>query len=158
MSKDMSYEAVLSRKGEIIKASAGIDFSKFESGGLAFDYEGMLKSTGYDIDAVRSIQKEVAVGDTPIIELRNMTALARAFAPSGKGARIFIKDEAANPSGSFKDRRAAIAAFHAKKAGYKGLIADKRKFRGCRCKPSRNARLEVHNCSGMLRFAHGGSA
>jgi cysteine synthase len=123
MSKDMSYEAVLSRKGEIIKASAGLHFAEFERGALAFDYEGMLKSTGYDIDAVRSVQRDVSVGNTPILELRNITALARAFASPGKGARIFIKDEAANPSGSFKDRRAAMAAYQAKKAGYKGLIA-----------------------------------
>jgi len=123
MARDTGYEAVLSRKGEIIKASAGIDFSKFESGGLAFDYEGMLRSTGYDLGTVGSIQREVSVGGTPILELRNVTALARAFAPSGKGARIFVKDEAANPSGSFKDRRAAMAAYQAKKAGYKGVIA-----------------------------------
>jgi cysteine synthase len=119
----MSYEAVLSRKGEIIKASAGLNFAEFERGALAFDYEGMLKSTGYDIAAVRSVQQDVSVGNTPILELRNITALARAFAPPGKGARIFIKDEAANPSGSFKDRRAAMAVYQAKKAGYKGVIA-----------------------------------
>ncbi|MCL2608886.1 MAG: 2-amino-4-oxopentanoate thiolase subunit OrtB [Treponema sp.] len=123
MKVDMSYRAVLERKAEIIRKSAGIDFSRFESGGLAFDYEAMLKSTGYDLARVGEIQREVSVGGTPIIELRNVTALARAFSPPGKGARIFIKDEAANPSGSFKDRRAAIAAFHAKKVGYKGLIA-----------------------------------
>ena len=121
--RDMSYDAVLSRKGEIIKASAGLDFARFETGALSFDYEGLLGSAGYDLDAVRAVQREVSVGDTPIIELRNLTALARAYAPSGKGARIFIKDEAANPSGSFKDRRASMAAYQAKKAGYKGVIA-----------------------------------
>ncbi|MCL2240236.1 MAG: 2-amino-4-oxopentanoate thiolase subunit OrtB, partial [Defluviitaleaceae bacterium] len=31
--------------------------------------------------------------------------------------------EAANPSGSFKDRRAATAVYHAKKLGYKGVAA-----------------------------------
>ena len=119
----MSYEAVLSRRSEIIKASAGIDFALFEKGALSFDYEAMFKSTGYDLDSVKVVQREVSVGDTPIIELRNLTALARSFAPAGKGARIFIKDEAANPSGSFKDRRASMAAYQAKKLGYKGLIA-----------------------------------
>ncbi|MBR4020171.1 MAG: PLP-dependent lyase/thiolase, partial [Firmicutes bacterium] len=44
-------------------------------------------------------------------------------APPGYGARILVKDEAANASGSFKDRRAACAVAHAKKLGYKGVIA-----------------------------------
>ncbi|MDL2293169.1 PLP-dependent lyase/thiolase [Ruminococcaceae bacterium OttesenSCG-928-D13] len=123
MSRDMSYDAVMSRKTEIVKASAGIDFDQFESGSVAFDYERMLKSTGYDFDSVKRIQREVGVGNTPMLELRNLTALARKIAGPGKGARIFVKDEACNPSGSFKDRRAAMAAYHAKKAGYPGVLA-----------------------------------
>jgi len=120
---DKSYAAVMARKGDIIRASAGIDFSAYETGALAFDYEGMLAGTGCDIDAVRAVQREVSVGNTPIIELRNLTALARASAKPGKGARIFVKDEAANPSGSFKDRRASMSAYQARKLGYKGVIA-----------------------------------
>jgi cysteine synthase len=65
----------------------------------------------------------VGVGNTPILELKNITELARKYAPEGKGARIFLKDEASNPSGSFKARRAAISAYNAKKLGYKGVIA-----------------------------------
>jgi cysteine synthase len=123
MNSDKGYGAVIGRKNEIIKAAAGLDFEKFESGGIAFDYEGMLESTGYGLEDVRAIQRGVSVGDTPLIELRNLTGLARMCAPAGKGARIFIKDEAANPSGSFKDRRAAMAVYQAKKAGYAGVIA-----------------------------------
>lgn len=68
--------------------------------------------------------KETGVGNTPILELRNLTKLARKFAPpEGKGARIFIKDEASNPSGSFKARRAATSCYHAQRLGYKGVIA-----------------------------------
>lgn len=52
-----------------------------------------------------------------------MTNLSRKYAEKGKGARIFLKDEASNPSGSFKARRAATACYHAKKLGYKGVIA-----------------------------------
>ncbi|MDW7678647.1 MAG: 2-amino-4-oxopentanoate thiolase subunit OrtB, partial [Bacillota bacterium] len=63
------------------------------------------------------------VGNTPLLEMHNLTALARKYAKRGKGARIFIKDEASNPSGSFKARRAANAVYHAKKLGYKGVIA-----------------------------------
>src|SRR5690606_10297622 len=45
------------------------------------------------------------------------------YAPKGKGARIFIKDEAANASGSFKARRASISVYDAYRKGYKGVIA-----------------------------------
>ena len=38
-------------------------------------------------------------------------------------SQAFAKDEAANASGSFKARRAACAVAHAKKLGYKGVIA-----------------------------------
>ncbi|NLJ98843.1 MAG: PLP-dependent lyase/thiolase [Tissierellia bacterium] len=123
MAKDMSFEAVMARNGEIMKNAVGIDYDLFESGSIAFDYERMMRETGYDLQEIEEIQRETGVGDTPIYELRNLTKLARKFAPAGKGARIFIKDEAANPSGSFKARRAATACYHAKKLGYKGVIA-----------------------------------
>ncbi len=123
MMRDNSYEAVMARKGEIMKTAVGMDYSQFESGSIAFDYEGMLASTGLTLEEVMRIQSEFAIGNTPLIELRNLTALARKLAPAGKGARIFIKDEAANPSGSFKVRRAATSIYTARKMGFKGAIA-----------------------------------
>ena len=120
---DMSYEAVMARKPEIMKSSVGIDYADFESGSIAFDFERMMKETGYTLEEMIEIQREVGVGNTPILELKNITELARKYAPEGKGARIFLKDEASNPSGSFKARRAAISAYNAKKLGYKGVIA-----------------------------------
>ena len=123
MNRDNSYSAVIARKPEIMKASVGIDYSIFESGSIGFDYERMMKETGYTLAEMQDIQYSTGVGNTPILELRNLTALARKLAPEGKGARIFIKDEASNPSGSFKARRAANAVYHAKKLGYKGVIA-----------------------------------
>ena len=123
MSRDMSYAAVMGRKNEIMKQAIGIDYSVFESGSISFDYERMMREAGYTLEEIQQIQAETSVGNTPIIELRNLTALARKLAPKGKGARIFIKDEACNPSGSFKARRAANAVYHAKKHGYKGVIA-----------------------------------
>ncbi|WP_143145375.1 2-amino-4-oxopentanoate thiolase subunit OrtB [Tepidibacter thalassicus] len=113
----------MSRKNEIMKNAVGIDYEKFESGSIAFDYEKMMRETGYTLDEMQKIQRDVSVGNTPIIELKNLTKLARRLSPKGKGARIFIKDEASNPSGSFKARRAANAVYHAKKLGYKGVIA-----------------------------------
>jgi len=123
MTRNMSYEAVMARKGEIMRKAIGIDYDKFESGGIAFDYERMMRETGYSLQEIQKIQSETGVGNTPLLELKNLTKLARKLAPKGKGARIFIKDEAANPSGSFKARRAATACYHAQKLGYKGVIA-----------------------------------
>ncbi len=118
-----TYEALMARKGEIIRKAVGIDYSRFESGSIAFDYEGMMKSTGYSLDEVREIQSRTGVGNTPLLELRNISELARRYAPAGKGARIFLKDEASNPSGSFKARRAATSVYHARKLGFTGVIA-----------------------------------
>lgn len=123
MTKDMSYSAVMGRRNEIMKNAIGIDYADFEYPGIGFDYEKMMRETGYTLDEMQKIQSEAGVGNTPLLELKNFTALARRMAPKGKGARIFVKDEAANPSGSFKERRAANAVYHAKKLGYKGVIA-----------------------------------
>ncbi|HBE06507.1 MAG TPA: PLP-dependent lyase/thiolase [Firmicutes bacterium] len=120
---DNSYQAVMARNNEIMLRSVGMDYSKFNTGKIAFDYEGMMAQAGYSLDEVIRIQGETGVGNTPIYELRNLTELVRRTAPRGKGARILIKDEAANPSGSFKARRASVSVYHAKKLGYKGLIS-----------------------------------
>lgn len=117
------YDSVMARKNEVMNKALSIDYTAFESGGMAFDYERMMRETGYSLEEMQEIQYSVGVGNTPILELKNLTALARACAPEGKGARIFIKDEACNPSGSFKARRAANAVYHAKRLGYKGVIA-----------------------------------
>ncbi|MBR1988977.1 MAG: PLP-dependent lyase/thiolase [Firmicutes bacterium] len=117
------YNSVMGRSAEIMKASLGLDFNDFESGSVAFDYEGLMEATGYTIEEIDRIQSRTGVGHTQLLELRNITKLARKYAKPGYGARIFAKDEATNASGSFKDRRAACAVAHAKKLGYKGVIA-----------------------------------
>ncbi len=117
------YDSVMGRSNEIMKRALGLDYEEFESGSIAFDYETLMKSTGYTLDEVTKIQSRTGVGNTPLLELKNLSALSRKYAKPGYGARIFAKDEAANPSGSFKARRAACAVAHAKKLGYKGVIA-----------------------------------
>jgi len=117
------YAEMMARKPEIMKASVGIDYDRFTTGALSFDYEAMMTGTGYTIDEVARIQAETAVGNTPLVELNNLTRLVRAVSEPGMGARIFVKDEAQNPSGSFKDRRASISIFEAKKKGYPGVSA-----------------------------------
>ncbi|MBO4563355.1 MAG: PLP-dependent lyase/thiolase [Clostridia bacterium] len=119
---DNSYDAIMARKNEIIKNAVGMDFDKFEKPGIGFDYEAMMEATGYTIDEIRRVQSMFSIGNTPLIELKNLTELARKCAPEGKGARIFIKDEASNPSGSFKARRACTSVYQAKKLGYKGVV------------------------------------
>jgi len=120
---DDSYAAIMEQRPEIMRRSVGIDYEKYAIGVLAFDYERLLADTGYDIETARAVQNATAVGNTPLIELRNVTALARAVSAAGKGARIFVKDEARNPSGSFKDRRASLSVHEAKKRGYAGVAA-----------------------------------
>ena len=120
---DKSYQAVTGRMGEIINKAMGVDYSKYERGGIVFDYEALMNDTGYSLEDHIRIQRQFNVGNTPVFELHNLTALARKCAAPGKGARIFVKDEASNPAGSFKERRAAASVYHAKKMGYKGVIA-----------------------------------
>jgi len=120
---DTSYAAVMARKNEIMKQSLGIDYDDYVQSPIAFDYERMMAETGYTMDDIRRIQRETKVGDTPLFELRNLTAAVRRISEPGKGATILLKDEAANASGSFKARRAAISAYQALIKGYRGMIA-----------------------------------
>ena len=55
-------------------------------------------------------------GSTPLIESRKLAALA------GKGCRVFLKFEGANPTGSFKDRGMTVAVSLAAQRGAKTLI------------------------------------
>jgi cysteine synthase len=123
MTESVSYNEIMARRAEIMRLSVGIDYEQYATGVLAFDYERLLGDTGYDMGTTRSVQKQTAVGNTPLVELENITALVRRVAGPGKGARIFVKDEAANPSGSFKDRRASLSVHEARKRGYEGVVA-----------------------------------
>ena len=117
------YQSVMGKSNEIQKEALGLDYSDFETSPISFDYDALMKSTGYTLDEIERIQGLHGVGNTPLLELRNITKLARKYAKPGYGARIFVKDESCNASGSFKGRRAACAVAHAKKLGYKGVMA-----------------------------------
>lgn len=123
MNAHATYETIMAQKADIMRASVGIDYHQYITGSLSFDYERLLSDTGYDLETIRAIQGRTAVGNTPLVELTNLTALARAVGEPSKGARIFLKDEAANPSGSFKDRRASLSVHEAKVKGYPGVAA-----------------------------------
>lgn len=120
---DRSYAAVMARANAIMKDSLGIDFDDYIASPIAFDYERMMASTGYSHDDIARIQGETKVGNTPLLELRNLTEAVRRLSEPGCGARILVKDEAANASGSFKARRASISAYEAARKGYRGMIA-----------------------------------
>ncbi len=117
------YDEVMARKGEIMKLALGMDYAQFERGPIAFDYEAMMSAHGYTLEEIRSIQRAAGVGLTPLLELRNLTDLVRSTAEPGHGARIFVKDEAANMAGSFKDRRASMSIHVAAEKGFAGVIA-----------------------------------
>lgn len=123
MSDDRSYAAVMARRDDIVRTSVGIDYARHARGPLAFDYEGLLAEAGRDLEDVRRIQRRSAVGDTPLVELLRLGAVVRAVSTHGRGARLFIKDEARNPSGSFKDRRASLSVHEAVRRGYPGVAA-----------------------------------
>jgi cysteine synthase len=117
------YEALMARKGEIMKRALGMDYAAFERSPIAFDYEGMMTAHGYSLYDIRGIQRAAGVGGTPLLELRNLTDLVRSMSAPGHGARLFVKDEAANMAGSFKDRRASMSIHVAAEKGYEGVIA-----------------------------------
>jgi len=123
MSQYLSYPTIMAQRQEIMRTSIGIDYVKYATGVLAFDYERLLADAGYDVESTARAQRFTAVGDTPLIELHHVTQLLRTVSKPGKGARVFVKDEAKNPSGSFKDRRAALSVCEAKKRGYTGVVA-----------------------------------
>ncbi len=118
-----SYEAVMARKNEIMKTAVGINYEKYEGDYIHFDYEAMMQDCGFTLEEIKNIQFDHGVGRTPLKECKNITELARTIAKPGYGARIFIKDEALNDSGSFKARRASIACYQAKRLGFEGVIA-----------------------------------
>lgn len=123
MTRDISYQAVMARKNEIMKTAMGLDYDSYKTGELAFDYERMMDDCGFSLEDIIKIQTSTKVGNTPMFELHNLTEAVRKISAPGKGARIFVKDEAANASGSFKARRASISAYVAAQKGYKGMIA-----------------------------------
>jgi len=117
------FDEIMARRGDIMVRALGMDYSAFERSPIAFDYEGMMAAHGYSLDDIVAVQTRAGVGHTPLLELRNITDLVRSISEPGKGARIFVKDEAANMAGSFKDRRASMSIHVAAEKGYPGVIA-----------------------------------
>ena len=116
-------EEFMARRGEIMQRALGMDYAEFERSPIAFDYEALMGAHGYSLADIIAIQRAAGVGGTPLLELRNLTDLVRSYASAGHGARLFVKDEAANMAGSFKDRRASMSIHVAREKGYAGVVA-----------------------------------
>jgi hypothetical protein len=85
MERANDYASVMGRKAEIMLKSVGIDYSKFESGSIAFDYEKMMRETGYTLEEMQNIQYSVNVGNTPILELKTSPPWPEPVLPPEKG-------------------------------------------------------------------------
>ena len=118
-----NISAITGKNKEILFKSVNINYDDYKSERLAWNYEKFMDSVGLDLDDIKKVQNEVYVGNTPLLELKNINRLVKSLSKRGKGARIFLKDEANNPTGSFKDRRASLAVYEAKRNGYPGVIA-----------------------------------
>jgi hypothetical protein len=68
-----TYEQLMNRRNEIMKKSVGLDYSKYEFEGIGFDYELLMNDQGYSLDKIREIQNSNMVGNTPLVELKNIT-------------------------------------------------------------------------------------
>jgi len=114
---------VVDRRDAIMRRSVGIDYDSLRVGRIAWDYEKLMGTVDRDVQEVAQIQLQRGVGSTQMFEAKRLTELARTVSAPGCGARIFIKDEAANPAGSFKDRRASLSVHEAVLRGYEGVVA-----------------------------------
>lgn len=86
------------------------DERKTEAGEGIFHFAGRLP-VAHALEAI-----SLGEGNTPLLTLSNKTLA------SVSGARIHVKCEYRNPTGSFKDRIAAVAATRAKELGLPGLV------------------------------------
>lgn len=107
----------------VLLAATGVDYAGFETSGAAFDYSALMASPDIPWSEVLEIQRAFKVGNTPLVELPQITRIVRHMAEPGMGAQIVMKDEAANASGSFKARRASLAVALAQRRGYSGVVA-----------------------------------
>ena len=62
MSRGASYTEVMERRAEIVRDSIGLDYEKYATGVLAFDYEGLLAGTGYDLETSETLGEYVELG------------------------------------------------------------------------------------------------
>jgi hypothetical protein len=89
--RDLSYDAVIARKNEIMKRAVGIDYEKYMIGELVFDYEKMMQEVGYSLEKVREIQQETGVGNTTLVELKQINRLIKKLLQREKAQEYLLK-------------------------------------------------------------------
>jgi hypothetical protein len=125
----------MARRDAIIRDSIGLDYAKYATGAIAFDYEALLADTGYDLEAIRSIQSRTAVpvgagsGSAHLREGRGRQSVRLLQGPPGVDLR-----PRGGASRLRRDRR-----------------GDQRKLRGRRRLPGRQGRAALHHRAGGLR-------
>ncbi len=72
------FDALMARRGEIMRKALGMDYSVFEQSPVAFDYEGMMTAHGYSLDDIVGIQAQ---------SRRRQHPAARAQEPHRPGAQ-----------------------------------------------------------------------
>ncbi len=118
------FDAIMARRGEIMRKALGMDYSEFEQSPIAFDYEAHDERARLQPATTSSpSRRRPAWATRRCSSSRTSPTSCAAMSEPGKGARIFVKDEAANLAGAFKDRRASVSIHVAKEKGYEGVIA-----------------------------------
>ena len=46
------YASVMGRNNEIMKDALGLDYAEFETSPISFDYDALMKATGYTLDEI----------------------------------------------------------------------------------------------------------
>ena len=148
------YDALLSRREEIMRRSVGIDYDLFRRGRLGWDYEGLMATVGYDMEEAARIQLARGVGATPMREAPNLTALARSVC-SERFRRAHLHQ------GRGRKRLGELQGSPGEPLGLRGARAriqgrdrrDERQLRSSRRVASGSCRPRVHRRPGSPRLA-----
>jgi 2-amino-4-ketopentanoate thiolase beta subunit len=104
----VATDALMARRGEIMRRALGMDYAEFELSPIAFDYEAMMAAHGYSLDDIVAIQAAAGVGSTPLLELRNLTDLVRSLLRARHG-RAHLREGRGRQHGRARSRTAAPA-------------------------------------------------
>ena len=97
----------MQQRAAIMQGASGIDYAQYTTGALAFDYERLFADTGHDVASAARVQRRTGVGETPLVELHNITALARTVGDSSSKARRSGSTDCAWYGSRFPSARAA---------------------------------------------------
>ncbi len=117
------FDAIMARRGEIMRRALGMDYCEFELSPIAFDYERMMGDHGYSLDDIVGIQTKAGVGHTPLLELHNLTDLVRSRQPAGQGRPHLRQGRGRQPGRRLQGPPRLVSIHVANEKGYEGVIA-----------------------------------